>query len=165
MNIRKKETHTNSPKSKKATILSLLLFSIILAVSLIGCSDMITVLGTVELNFDAQGGTHVEPKYLEKGTVLTDFPTPVLEGYTFAGWYRTKTFEGNPVTELKIVTDKNIPLFAKWTVNTGTRYKVEHYQQNINYSSRCLFLTTRPLVLWKFGGGFSCPSTCRCRLP
>ncbi len=104
----------------------------VLVVLMISCSDMITVLGTVELSFDSQGGSPLEPKYLERGTVFADFPDPSREGYTFSGWYRTKTFAGNPVTELKITQDKNIPLFAKWTVNSGTRYRVEHYQQNID---------------------------------
>ena len=54
---------------------------------------------------------------------------PVVDeriGYTFDGWYNgeTKIEAGDEVTG-------NITLHAKWTANTDTAYKVEHYQQNI----------------------------------
>ena len=65
---------------------------------------------------------------LKKGDTLTEVQLAGITttGYTFAGWYNG---ESEVTIEYKIIGD--LELSAKWTANTDTAYKVEHYQQNI----------------------------------
>lgn len=107
---------------KRTTLFALLTVSIVLAVLMISCSDMITELGTIELSYDSQGGSLAESIYLERGAVFTDLPTPTHDGYSFGGWYTTKEYTGTPITELKILKNTNIALFAKWTANTSIEW-------------------------------------------
>jgi uncharacterized repeat protein (TIGR02543 family) len=71
-----------------------------------------------------------EASQVECGSALTDLLQPTLEGYTFAGWYTdtalTQAFPaGTPVTN-------DLDLYAKWTPNEDTGYKVIYYQQNFD---------------------------------
>ena len=52
---------------------------------------------------------------------------PSKTGYTFAGWYN-----GETKIEAGLTITGDLTLTAKWTANTDTAYKVEHYQQNID---------------------------------
>lgn len=73
----------------------------------------------VYCNFDANGGS-VETN---KKPVIPDdkywtLPTPTRQGYTFDGWYTTKT-GGTKVTEDTVVSqDSSYTLYAHWTTNT-----------------------------------------------
>lgn len=89
-------------------LLSLVL-TFIMALSLFGCietSDQVTI--TLELN----GGTGDVSITSDIGSTITE-PTPVKEGYTFAGWYTEEslttkyTFEKMP--------SEDITLYAKWS--------------------------------------------------
>ena len=56
----------------------------------------------------------------------TDNPTRT--GYTFGSWYK----EAACTTQWNFISDTvtgDTTIFAKWTPNTGTAYKVEHYQE------------------------------------
>lgn len=48
-------------------------------------------------------------------------------GHTFAGWYRNRTFSGNPVTQIGADEMENKTFYAKWEVNT---YAVTLYAEN-----------------------------------
>ncbi len=47
-------------------------------------------------------------------------PIPSKTGYTFAGWYETPEFSGNPVTDIPTNSTENLNFYAKWTANTYT---------------------------------------------
>lgn len=55
-------------------------------------------------------------------------------GYTFSGWYNAKT-GGNKVTSIENGSNGNVILHARWTANTDTAYRVEHYQQDVSGES------------------------------
>jgi len=64
------------------------------------------------VTFDTNGGSAIAPLTVQYGQTLTDVPTPVRIGYTFAGWYTdfdlTIPWEpGAPVTF-------DITLYAAW---------------------------------------------------
>lgn len=47
-------------------------------------------------------------------------PIPSKTGYTFAGWYETPEFSGNPVTDVPTGSTVNLTFYAAWTANTYT---------------------------------------------
>ena len=52
------------------------------------------------------------------GAVNAALPTPVREGYTFAGWYNNKAFEGDALTALpEAFPAGKTTFYAKWTAN------------------------------------------------
>ncbi len=81
------------------------------------------------ITYLTNGGSQISSvtkKYNEK---LSAPMNPVRVGYTFEGWY-----SDDMLTEKYSFTTmpaKNLILYAKWTANTNTQYRVEHYQQNI----------------------------------
>ena len=48
---------------------------------------------------------------------------PTREGYTFAGWYADKNCTGTKITAIPKKYNKEVKLYAKWTVNT---YKIKY---------------------------------------
>ena len=87
------------------------------------------------IKYELNGGTNDQSNSsnynVESGEITLADATKA--GYTFGGWYTDKACtETNKVTEIKTGSTGNLTLYAKWTANTDTAYKVEHYQQNIN---------------------------------
>lgn len=86
---------------------------------------------TYAVTFNTDNGSVVESMTgVRYGATITEPTAPTKTGYTFGGWYKEGletawTFASDTVTEA-------ITLYAKWTPNTDTAYKVEHYQQNAN---------------------------------
>ena len=73
------------------------------------------------VSFDTDGGTGVEPQYVEEGYLATA-PSTNKTGYTFVSWnYDFDT----PITA-------NITIKANWNANTGTAYRVEYYLENVD---------------------------------
>lgn len=71
------------------------------------------------VSFDTDGGTGVEPQYVEEGYLATA-PSTNKTGYAFVSWnYDFDT----PITA-------NITIKANWNANTGTAYRVEYYLEN-----------------------------------
>jgi uncharacterized repeat protein (TIGR02543 family) len=73
------------------------------------------------ITFDAQGGT-VSPtsKAVIYKRVIGELPTPTRTSYTFGGWYNSSS-SGTQVTAINTYGyTNNIPLYARWTVNTYT---------------------------------------------
>jgi len=66
------------------------------------------------LNFDANGGT-VTPKSKKVGNKLAygTLPTPKRTGYTFTGWYTTKS-GGKQVSTTTKMLAKNVKIYAQW---------------------------------------------------
>ena len=53
-------------------------------------------------------------------------------GYTFDGWYDGNTLVTKKLEYTFNMPSKNLSYTAKWTTNTDTPYRVEHYLQNID---------------------------------
>ncbi len=69
--------------------------------------------------FESNGGSAVETLTGATGeAVSAALPTPVREGYTFAGWYNNKAFEGDALTALpETFPAGNTTYYAKWTAD------------------------------------------------
>ena len=75
----------------------------------------------VTIIFDANGGT-VEKQSMTSivGEKYGTLPTPTREGYTFKGWYTSKT-SGTKIEETTVVTTQSDhTLYAQWTENRIT---------------------------------------------
>ncbi len=57
------------------------------------------------------------------GAVISKPKDPIMQGYTFDSWGQTvpSSFDADSKTYI-----------ANWTANTNTKYKVQHYQQNVS---------------------------------
>ena len=70
--------------------------------------------------FDTNGGTILDSRQIEEGTVITA-PETTKAGYTFIEWDYDFT---QPITQ-------NTTIKATWSANTNTPYKVEYYKENL----------------------------------
>ncbi len=98
----------------------------------------------ISITFDEEGGTTTDPVtiYRDYNTAYDTLPTTTRTGYTFAGWWTGDNGTGTQVISTTTVTATNWHyLYAKWTPNTNTAYKVEHYQQDVSGSGYTLFET------------------------
>ena len=81
----------------------------------------------------------------EKDDTVTVAPNPTKEGYTFAGWTVTVDSETAAVPTITegefTMPAANVVLTAQWTANSGTKYTVKHYQQNLNDNDYTQFQT------------------------
>ncbi|MFK7693050.1 InlB B-repeat-containing protein [Paenibacillus sp. HJGM_3] len=72
------------------------------------------------------------------GTPVAVVPDPVYPGYTFAGWYTAPT-GGTRYTLPAVMPlpQESRTLYARWTAQTNTPYRVEHYlfNPNVTYTS------------------------------
>jgi uncharacterized repeat protein (TIGR02543 family) len=78
------------------------------------------------VSFNANGGTVSESSKTVTYDASYTLPTPTRTGYTFAGWYSGETKYSGGTWR----TANNVSLTAKWTANTNTAYKVNHYQDS-----------------------------------
>lgn len=101
----------------------------------------------------------IEGDFITSKTVTYDstygtLPTPLREGYTFAGWY-TLSSGGSQITDSTKVTKANdYTLFAHWTENTkaylmtGTNWQAKLKSANSNYTQANIesieFTKTKP---------------------
>ena len=98
--------------------------------------------GDYTITYELNGGTNVadNPAGYNAETETITLKEATKTGYTFGGWYKEDSF-ATKVTEIAKGSTGNIKLYAKWTVNTSTSYKVEHYQQNVEDNEYALFET------------------------
>ncbi|EEV19180.1 repeat protein, partial [Treponema vincentii ATCC 35580] len=89
------------------------------------------------VTFDANGGSYpdgttaVSKHVLYGSTVSEPDPLPVKQGYYLPGWYRTADGSGQAWNFAADTVTNDITLYAGWAAGEGTKYKVEHYRQNI----------------------------------
>ncbi len=83
------------------------------------------------VTFVLNGGSGIGSSVkLNVNSAYGDLPTPVRKGYSFAGWY-TADKGGTKIKSTDICTG-DITLYARWSANTNTKYKVEHYKQKLD---------------------------------
>ncbi|MBR5659775.1 MAG: InlB B-repeat-containing protein [Lachnospiraceae bacterium] len=76
---------------------------------------------TFKVTFDANGGTvATETKNVTYGKTYGTLPKPNRNGYTFDGWFTTKSSTTEIKSTTKVTTAKNHTLYAHWTANTYT---------------------------------------------
>ena len=75
------------------------------------------------VTFVTNGGNAMEPQTLKYQQTL---PQATRIGYTFDGWYSDAELS----TAISAVPECDITVYAKWTANDDTPYKVEYYTEN-----------------------------------
>ena len=65
-----------------------------------------------KVTFETNGGSAIDAKTIKQGSTVTDLPTPTIDGFVFAGWYKdvalTQAFDSTTKITAKIT------LYAKW---------------------------------------------------
>ena len=92
---------------KNIKILFCIMLALTLALAITSCKGEPTY---YTVSFDSQGGSDVQDRAIESGSVITNPETPSRTGFTFAGWYNGETkwnFETDTVTA-------DLKLTAKW---------------------------------------------------
>ena len=93
------------------------------------------------VSYSSNGGSVIsDTNGVKYESTIAEPAEPTRAGYTFAGWYQESTFETawDFITE-QVVSDTT--LYAGWTANTNTPYRVEHYQQHIEDNEYTLAAT------------------------
>lgn len=72
---------------------------------------------TIQVTFDAQGGSAVEAASVQQLEAITE-PVTTRTGYTFEGWYTDTTY----ITLFDFTTGatRNVTVYAKWKINSYT---------------------------------------------
>ncbi len=82
-----------------------------------------------KVTFDSQGGSQVIPKYVAYNATIGELETPTRAGYEFSGWYANSSGTGAKYATTNKITS-NITLYAKWTANINTPYKLVYWLEN-----------------------------------
>ena len=87
---------------------------------------------TYTVTFNANGGTvTTTSKTVTYDSTYGELPTPTKTGYTFNYWYTAASGGTQVLSTTKVSITAAQTLYAHWTANTNTAYKVVHWQQNI----------------------------------
>ncbi len=91
-----------------------------------------------DISYDPQGGAidGYEVDAVSGATAIYDkkygqLKTATRDGYTFDGWFTAPTGGSEILSTDTVKITANQDLYARWTANTDTPYKIEHYQQDI----------------------------------
>ncbi len=96
---------------------------------------------TYPVTYNANGGTGAPSSQTKTyGTNLTLSSTkPTKTGYTFKNWNTKSDGTGTSYSAgASYTANAALTLYAQWTPNTGTAYKVNHYQMNVSGSGYTL---------------------------
>lgn len=64
------------------------------------------------VKFETNGGSEISSKKIAIGTAISELPTPVKDGYKFAGWYLDKDLTNAADNNAKVT--ENMTIYAKW---------------------------------------------------
>ena len=115
----KKFIELKSIQQKKVLKVSLLSLAGFILLSLASFSVDKYLLSEYQIHFNANGGTTIEPGYLNFGETISE-PTilPYKEGHSFVGWY-TDSQLTTPF-EFGKMPANNLTVYAKWSINQYT---------------------------------------------
>ena len=119
---------------------------------------------SVIVTFATGGGSISEAsKTVIPGNVYGTLPTPILEGYTFGGWYPSES-GGSRITETSVVaTQNNHSLYARWKPIEVTIYfngngsEVEESSKKVSYGKPYGALPEPSLENYTFQGWYTEP--------
>lgn len=87
------------------------------------------------ISFDSVGGSAVPQLTGGAGMALSWPADPVKQGYVFDGWYKDSAYNTKAETLTAMPSfsgsSKGMTLYAKWRPAEDTKYKVEHYQEQL----------------------------------
>ncbi|WP_301538548.1 InlB B-repeat-containing protein [Bifidobacterium panos] len=87
----------------------------------------------VTFNAKGHGTTPDKQESVKYGAKVANPGDLSEDGYTFGGWYEDQACTDKKWDFAKnTMPAENLTLYAKWTANTNTAYKVEHYLQNVD---------------------------------
>lgn len=87
----------------------------------------------VTLNYQgATGGNSTASMGVTYDATYGTLPTPTRDGYAFDGWFTAKQGGTEITAETTVKITANQILYARWTANTDTPYKVEYWRQNVD---------------------------------
>lgn len=116
---------------KKLMVVLLLMSTVFL---LIGCKDQTEtpipseetpVVTTYDVIFVSNGGSNVATQVVNEGAVASEPTDPTKEGFIFAGWYTTTTFDEGTQFDFTDVISADTTLYAKWTEEVHTLTEAE----------------------------------------
>lgn len=70
---------------------------------------------TVTVSFNSNGGSSVSSKTVTVGETYGTLSTPTRSGYTFNGWYTSRTGGSEVTSSTKVTETSNHTLYAHWT--------------------------------------------------
>ena len=77
------------------------------------------------VKYETNNGQTIQDQTVKYGTKLT-LPTVSRDGYTLDGWYNNNQLFDNTKG-----VESNLNLSARWTPNSGIKYNIEYYFENI----------------------------------
>lgn len=87
------------------------------------------------ISFDSVGGSAIAQLTGGAGMALSWPADPVKQGYVFDGWYKDSAYDTKAETLTTMPSfsgsSKGMTLYAKWRPAADTKYKVEHYQEQL----------------------------------
>ncbi len=91
---------------------------------------------TYSITFDGNGSTNGEMTNVTgicPGSSVTLAANAYTKtGYNFAGWATTSSGSKAYNDEAQVTVNSDLPLYAKWTPKTNTKYVVKHFQQKLD---------------------------------
>lgn len=107
------------------------------------------------ISFNSNGGSVVDAIALPYQGVITPPANPVKVGYIFDGWYKDEALTQSYAFPAAMPAEDTV-LYARWSPAANTKYRIEHYQQNLENDLYTLaeteYLTgTTGTVVWITG--------------
>lgn len=81
--------------------------------------ELTSQINAYTVTFESNGGTYFSPVSVKVNDYLASIPTPVRNGYTFAGWFTDKNCYYSFDYRYTRITS-NLTLYAKWTTSSHT---------------------------------------------
>lgn len=82
------------------------------------------------ISFNSLGGSAVDTIALPYKGVITPPANPVKVGYVFDGWYKDEALTQSYTFPATMPAEDTV-LYARWIPAPNTKYRVEHYKQNL----------------------------------
>ncbi len=113
-----KDEKIKTARNPASIYLPIILF-LVLLIGIAGIIYFLSFSSRLTVTFDTEGGEYIPPIVDVKS--FEEIPAPTKQGYTFAGWYDNKNFEGGKLTNLPNKVGQ-VTLHANWRIN---QYRID----------------------------------------